>query len=210
MSDPFAGLPLGHFAAILADPPWQFATRSPKGITSRSPEHHYRTMTDDQIMRLPVASLAARDALLFLWITGPKLVKGDHLPIVKAWGFEPTAMAFVWIKTRKGERDVLFFCLDSFHVGAGFTTRKNAEFCVLGRRGRPRRLSRSVDELIIAPRREHSRKPDEVYERIEQYTAGPYLELFARAERPNWTAWGDETTKFSAPNEGPDRATEST
>ena len=85
------------------------------------------------------------------------------------------------------------------HVGLGLTTRKNAEFCLLGRRGSCRRNSKSVREIILSPVRQHSRKPDEVYDRIEEYCDGPYLELFARQERPGWTAWGNETTKFNEP-----------
>ncbi len=77
------------------------------------------------------------------------------------------------------------------------TTRANIELCWLGRRGNPIRLDKGVRELIVAPRREHSRKPDEVFERIERYCAGPYLDLFARQRRPGWTVWGDQVDKFS-------------
>lgn len=85
-----------------------------------------------------------------------------------------------------------------FHVGLGLTTRKNAEFVLLGRRGNAKRLAKDVRELILSPRREHSRKPDEMYSRVERYCAGPYLELFARQPRPGWDSWGNETTKFEA------------
>ena len=78
----------------------------------------------------------------------------------------------------------------------GHTTRQNAEYVVLGRRGKPRRLCKDVHQLIIQPRREHSRKPDEFYARVERYCTGPYLELFARQRRPGWTAWGNELDKF--------------
>jgi N6-adenosine-specific RNA methylase IME4 len=78
-------------------------------------------------------------------------------------------------------------------------TRKNSEPCLLARRGNPRRLSRSVQELIVAPRREHSRKPDEIYERIERYASGPFVELFARQSRRGWSSWGDEVGKFDSP-----------
>ena len=81
-------------------------------------------------------------------------------------------------------------------MGTGFTTRKNTEDCLLGRRGRPPIKARDVRELIVSPRRKHSQKPDEQYERIERLVDGPYLEIFARQRRPGWTAWGDELDKF--------------
>jgi N6-adenosine-specific RNA methylase IME4 len=83
------------------------------------------------------------------------------------------------------------------HVGLGLTTRKNAEFCLLARRGNARREAKNVREIIMSPVREHSRKPDEACARVQRYCAGPYLELFARQERPGWTVWGNETAKFS-------------
>jgi N6-adenosine-specific RNA methylase IME4 len=83
-----------------------------------------------------------------------------------------------------------------FRFGPGLTTRKNCEFVILGKRGQPKRLARDVFELVVAPRREHSRKPDEVYLRIQRYCAGPRLELFARESRPGWTPRGDEPTRF--------------
>jgi N6-adenosine-specific RNA methylase IME4 len=82
-------------------------------------------------------------------------------------------------------------------MGTGFSTRKNAEVCWLGHRGRPQRKSKAVRELIVAPRREHSRKPDEIYSRIEALCDGPYLELFARQRWPGWTCFGDESGKFA-------------
>ena len=81
-------------------------------------------------------------------------------------------------------------------MGNGYGTRQNSEICWLGRRGSPRRKAKDVRELIIAQRREHSRKPDEQYERIEALCAGPYVELFARQRRPGWTAWGDQIDHF--------------
>lgn len=193
--DPFNGLPHGHYACIVADAAWDFKVRSAKGA-DRSPD--YQTMDLRDIQALPVVDLAARNSHLFFWITGPMLVQGAHIPIMRAWGYEPTAIAFTWVKTRKHENAALFLCPDSFHVGLGYTTRKNAEFCILGRRGAPKRLSKSVRELIIAPRREHSRKPDEFYDRVRAYCSGPYLELFSRQIRPAFDAWGNQVGMFGA------------
>ena len=117
---------------------------------------------------------------------------------MRAAGFKPTAIAFTWVKLRPREPDSPFlYPRSSFNFGPGLTTRKGTELCVLGRRGSPKRLSTSVRELIIAPRREHSRKPDEFYDRVQQYAAGPYLELFARQRRPGWASWGNEVDRFA-------------
>ena len=79
----------------------------------------------------------------------------------------------------------------------GYWTRANSEVCLLATRGKPKRVNADVRQAIIAPSREHSRKPDGIHERIERLVAGPYLELFARQQRPGWTAWGNETEKFT-------------
>lgn len=196
-TDPFAGLPLRHYGAIAADPPWSYACFSEKG-KGRSADRHYTTMVVSEIERLPVGKLAARDAHLFLWITGPCLVRGMHIPIMRAWGFNPSAMVFVWLKPKRSALKSGKFFLDEtlFAMGMGHTTRQNAEFVILGRRGSPRRLRKDVHQLIIEPRREHSRKPDALFARVETYCTGPYLELFAREHRPGWDCWGNETEKF--------------
>lgn len=193
-------LPAGPFACILADPPWHHASRSPKGQTSRSPSHHYRTMSLPEIKALPVASVAARDCHLFLWTTGP------HLPqafsVITAWGFRYSSLAFVWVKRRKtlGDADdsMLFMDRRDVFTGMGYTTRQNAEVVLLGRRGSPKRLARDIHQIIVAPRQEHSRKPAEAYSRIARYCPGPRLEMFARQSREGWATWGDEATKFDA------------
>lgn len=193
-----ADLPQKHFGAILADPPWFFRTTT-DFVSRRDPRHHYAggVMSVQQIEAMPVAALAAPVGChLFLWATGPCLPIA--LNVMAAWGFKYSGVAFTWIKLKKTSAQLrLVTMMDSeFHVGLGFTTRKNAEFCLLGRRGNARRVAKDVRELIIAPRREHSRKPDEVHGRIERYCAGPYLELFARESHPGWTTWGDEASKF--------------
>lgn len=148
-----------------------------------------------EIAALPVADVVADDCILFLWITGPFLAIGAHLPIMKAWGFKPSGMGFTWIKLNP-KAPTLFFVRQDLAMGGGFTTRKNAEFCLIGKRGRSVRLDAGVHEVIISPRREHSRKPDEARERIERYCSGPRLNMFARQSRPGWESWGMEATKF--------------
>jgi N6-adenosine-specific RNA methylase IME4 len=171
--------------AILADPPWPFRVRSPKG-EGRSVCRHYRILTIDEIKAFPVADMAAADSWLFLWSTTPLLPVA--LDVIAAWGFTYSGTAFAWVKLNKSGV--------GFHMGMGFTARKNVELCLLGRRGNPRILAHDVRELIVAPVREHSRKPDEVHERIERLVVGPYLELFARNRRPGWISVGDEVDRF--------------
>jgi N6-adenosine-specific RNA methylase IME4 len=193
MSSPFAHLQKGY-RVIAADPPWHFKSNS-ASKPGRNAIGHYACMSLDDIAALPVASLAADDSVLFLWITGPFMAIGAHVPLMKAWGFKPSGMGFVWIKLNPKAAS-LFFLEDDLAMGGGFTTRKNAEFCLIGKRGRSVRQNAGVHEVIIDPRREHSRKPDQFFERVQSYSDGPYLELFGRQSRPGWDVWGNESTKF--------------
>lgn len=187
----FQGLKQAHYRAILADPPWSFRTRSPAGLDGRP--QHYSRMSLAEIKDLPVGEISAPDAHLFLWVTGPHLLQA--FDVISAWGFTYSAVAFTWVKVKKSHVGPV--AEGDLHCGMGYTTRKNAEFVLLGRRGSPKRLAKDVREIVLSPVREHSRKPDAVAQRIERYCAGPYLELFARAERSGWTVWGNETTKFA-------------
>lgn len=173
-----------RYHAILADPPWRFATYSPKG-KGRSAEAHYDCMPHADIAAVSVP--AADDCLLFLWTTKPLLPQA--LGIIAAWGFEYKTIAFTWVKSRKNTSSV---SSDDHPIGTGYWTRANPELCLLGSRGKPRRLSRSVRELIVSPRREHSRKPDEIYARIEALCEGPYLEMFSRFPREGWDRFGNQ------------------
>lgn len=197
----FDGLPRGQFAAIVADPPWHFRARTALQMSNwtsrRDVEKHYRVMGVDDIAALPVRDLAAKDAHLFLCTTGPCLRQAFDM---EAWGFRYSAVAFTWVKLKRSHNPLQLRVLPTadgdLHVGLGLTTRKNAEFVLLGRRGNARRIAKNVREIILAPVREHSRKPDELFARVQAYCAGPYLELFARTRREGWTAWGNETGKF--------------
>jgi N6-adenosine-specific RNA methylase IME4 len=173
--------PPKHYKVIYADPPWSFATYSRKG-KGRSPEAYYDCMALPEIGALPVARWAADDCVLFLWTTDPLLDKAFE--IIKAWGFTYKTVGFYWAKlNNRGD----------FFTGLGFWTRANPELCLLATRGHPHRRRADVRKLIVSPRREHSRKPDEAYERIEALCDGPYLEMFARFPRPGWDSWGIET-----------------
>lgn len=197
--DPFPGLPRHHFAAIYADPPWNFRVYSKRTQlqwgSRRDAERFYDVMSVEDVAALPVHTLAAEDANLFLWVTGPHLPQAFR--VMAAWGFDYSGSGFVWIKTKRSIEPGTPVSERDLHVGLGFTTRKNAEFCLLGRRGRSNRVARDVREIILSPVREHSRKPDEARTRIERYCAGPYLELFARDRAPGWQAWGDQVDHFA-------------
>jgi N6-adenosine-specific RNA methylase IME4 len=175
-----------RYKVIYADPPWTFATYSRKG-KGRSPEAYYDCMSLAEIKALPVADWAADDCVLLLWATDPMLEKAFE--IIKAWGFTYKTVGFYWAKTKKPE---LFYNDRSFFMGLGFWTRANPEPCLLATRGHPHRRRADVPKLIVSPRREHSRKPDEVYDRIEALCEGPFLEMFARFSRPGWDRWGSE------------------
>lgn len=192
------GLPYRHFRAVHADVPWRFEAYSEKG-EEKSAQAHYDCMSLSDIMRLPVEAHTADDCHLFFWVTGPFLSTGQHVPIMRAWGFEPTAMAFVWLKlNERWHPQWLCYMQDAmWFFGQGHTTRQNAEYVVLGRKGSPERRSASVRQIITAPLREHSRKPDETFARIERYCEGPYLDLFGREQRPGWIVRGNEANKFN-------------
>lgn len=201
MSDPFADLARNHYGAILADPPWDWRSwgRS-RGLTngntatSREVCRHYDLMDASSIGLLPVSDLCAPDAILFMWATWPMMP--EALEVIKAWGFTYKTCAFDWMKANNTQPS--FFQEEvPAQVGMGYWTRSNTEPCLLATRGKPKRLNADVRQGIIAPRREHSRKPDGVHDRVQRLVAGPYLELFARQKRPNWDVWGNQTDKFA-------------
>lgn len=184
------GLPVEHYGCIVADPPWAFKTWSEKNQT-RSASNHYGVMTLEDIQALPVKHLAADNALLFLWVTNPMLQQG--LDTIRAWGFDYSTVAFSWAKATKSSDPTW---APKWHFGMGYWTRSNVELVLLGVRGKPKRINADVRQLITAPVREHSRKPDEVYAGIERLCEGPRLELFGRQSREGWTVRGNQSTKF--------------
>ncbi len=177
----------GPFGVIYADPPWHFATRSAKG-DGRSASQHYAVTSLDHLKAIPVWLWCLPDCALFMWTTDTHL---EHaLDLIRAWGFTYKTVAFTWAKIDRAGT--------GWFLGMGYWTRANPEMCLLATRGRPVRGARDVRQLIRAPIREHSRKPDRVASDIERLVpAGPYLEMFARTSRPGWTAWGDEVERFA-------------
>jgi N6-adenosine-specific RNA methylase IME4 len=184
--------PRSYYSLIYADPPWTFATYSAKG-KGRSAEAHYDCMTLEGIKSLPVAEWAADNCVLLLWATDPLLERAFE--VIRAWGFTYKTVGFYWAKLNKSAGQ-LHFDERSFFTGLGFWTRANPEQCLLATRGHPKRLAGDVRKLVVSPRREHSRKPDLIYDRIEALCPGPYLEMFARSSRPKWESWGTEAGLF--------------
>ncbi len=181
----FADIPRGHYGVILADPPWHYEVWA-EG-SSRNASSKYGLMSWEAIAALGVTDLAADDCALLCWVTWPMLER--CLAVIEAWGFTYKTLGFVFVKTNANGNGLAW--------GMGYYTRANPEPCLLATRGAPKRLYADVHSVIVAPRREHSRKPDEVYERIERLMPGPYLELFARQERPGWDSFGNEVGKFA-------------
>lgn len=181
-----------RYSVIYADPPWRFNNYSAKG-EGRNAVAHYPCMAFRDLFALPIGAAARDDCVLFLWATDPLLPQA--LELISAWGFAYKTVGFYWAKLNKSASPASFGPGD-FFTGLGYWSRANVEQCLLATRGRPRRLAKDVKRLVVAPRREHSRKPEEVYERIERLTAGPYLELFARESRPGWDSWGHQSDLF--------------
>lgn len=179
-------LPQGPFGCVLADPPWSFKTWSGKtGTPHRTANDHYITTETGKLCDIPVADVCAKDCALFMWVVDSHIA--DAIDLGRAWGFEIKTRAFTWRKlTVNG----------TAKIGMGYWTRKQTEMCLLFTRGKPKRKDKGVREIIDAPRREHSRKPDEQYDRIQRLVDGPYLELFARQAWPGWDAWGNQVDKF--------------
>jgi len=173
------------FRTILADPPWRFANRTGK----MAPEHRrlsrYATMELPEIKALPVSDIVAEPAHLYLWVPNALLPEG--LDVMKCWGFEYKSN-LIWHKVRKDG--------GSDGRGVGFYFRNVTELVLFGVRGKNARTlspGRRQVNLVASQKREHSRKPDEIYDLIESCSPGPFLELFARDTRKGWVGWGNQS-----------------
>lgn len=174
---------------IYADPPWEYKVWSKETGSKRSAVSHYNVLNKVDIQKIPIQNICADNCVLFLWVTAPMLLEG--LELIKKWGFEYKTFGFTWIKQNK-KSDTLFW-------GMGYYTRANAELCLLATRGKPlKRVSRSIHQVVISKIREHSRKPDEVRERIvELFGDVPRIELFSRQTFQGWDCWGNEVLYFN-------------
>ena len=167
------------YSIIYADPPWRYEMKKGQGVA----ENHYSTMGIEEICSLPVQEICEKNCALFLWVTFPQLPEAFR--VIKAWGFRYKTVAFVWTKLNRSGQGYFF--------GLGYLTRSNAEICLLATRGKPKRISKKVFQLIISPLQEHSKKPAEARKRIVELLGDlPRIELFARQRSPGWDAWGNE------------------
>lgn len=178
-----------RFATVLADPPWRFQNSTGKVAPEHRRLSRYGTMSLDDICDLPVADISSATAHLYLWTPNALLAEG--LEVMRAWGFTYKSN-IVWRKIRKDG--------GSDGRGVGFYFRNVTELVLFGIRGKNARTlkpGRTQVNYIESRKREHSRKPDELYPVIEACSPGPYLELFARGTRPGWYSWGDQADDYA-------------
>ncbi len=177
----------GKYTTVLADPPWRFTNRTGKIAPEHKRLSRYATLKTKDIKNLPVKDVLTENAHLYLWVPNALLKEG--LEVLESWGFTYKTN-LIWHKIRKdGEPD---------GRGVGFYFRNTTEMILFGIKGKMRTLQpgRSQVNIIKTRKREHSRKPDELYDIIEACSPGPYLELFARGKRLGWTMWGNETEDY--------------
>lgn len=181
-----------RFATVLADPPWRFVNRTGKVAPEHRRLSRYPTLSTDEICALPVAAHLAQTAHCYLWV--PNALLPDGLRVLEAWGFAYKAN-LVWHKVRKDG--------GSDGRGVGFYFRNVTELVLFGTRGKGARTlaaGRRQVNMIASRKREHSRKPDEQYPLIEACSPGPYLELFGRGVRRDWTVWGNQASDDYRPD----------
>ncbi|CDX26858.1 putative MT-A70 family protein [Mesorhizobium plurifarium] len=203
--------PTGGFKTMLIDFPWEFEHWSDKG-QGKAPQRHYDCLSIEEICSVPIDALMADDCAVFIWFTWPLMMEWAR--VIRALGLDYGGLGWEWLKYNPKTGKYAF--------GGGYGTRKNLEPCVLCMKGDPQLRQpiesdmlgpavvpvgvRSVRDFIEAmpldairqPRRVHSQKPDEQYERIETLFDGPYVELFSRADRPGWVSWGNQTGLLNA------------
>ena len=173
--------PNKKYNIIYADPAWYFKSYSSKG-EGRNATQHYDCMSISDICNLPISNISKNDCVLFIWVIDPMLPQA--LEVIKAWGFKYKTVAFTWVKENKSE---------GYFTGLGYWTRANPEMCLLATKGKPKRISKSVRQLVMDKRREHSRKPDRIRNDIVELCGDlPRIELFARQRVDGWEYWGNE------------------
>lgn len=171
------------YGVILIDPPWAFKTYGGSMVVPTQGEQPYTTMPLYQIAGLPIPDLLEKNGAVVLW-------DNDSIPhtlplLAEVWGLRvATKNLFIW---DKGER-----------IGMGYYTRKQGEVAHLLVRGKPKRKSASVRQIIREERRQHSRKPDGIHSRVMELFDGPYLEIFGRRHVEGWDVVGNEADKFDA------------
>ena len=176
-------LPNKKYNIIYADPPWNFVNWSKDLNVKGNPNKHYKTMSIEDIKKLPIKEIADDNCILFLWVTDPLL--NLQIPVIESWGFKFRTVGFYWIKKNKTN--------DNYFKGMGYWGRSNIEQCLLATKGRITRIGTNVEKLVVSERREHSRKPDCVRNKIIELCGDlPRIELFARNTTTGWDVWGNE------------------
>ena len=174
--------PKKKYNIIYADPAWHFKTYSDKG-NKRSAVRHYNCLDINDIYNLPVDTISDDDCILFMWAIDSMLP--EALETIKRWNFKFKTVAFTWAKSNKNNMRMF--------TGLGYWTRSNPEMCLLATKGKPKRVCKSVAQLVIDQRREHSRKPDRIRDNIVKLCGDlPRIELFARQRVEGWDCWGNE------------------
>ena len=177
------------YKIIYADPAWQYSDKR-TGAGKNNPngaggaEKHYNTMPTNEICSLPIKNISADNCMLFMWATSPLLP--DAFKVMEAWGFKYKTVGFVWAKTTN----------DGMKIrgdGIGNYTIQNAEFCLIGLKGKYWRNKTGVKQFILSPKQKHSQKPNDAKKRIMELCGDlPRIELFARQQTEGWDVWGNE------------------
>ena len=179
---------------IYADPPWQYGDkRTGKGKNNPNgaggAEKHYKTMKTEDICNLPIKDIASDNCMLFMWTTSPMMFESEK--VMKAWGFDYKTFGFVWVKMTNDMSKVR-------GDGIGNYTIQNAEYCLIGLKGKYWRNKTGVKQILLAPKQEHSKKPNEARKRILELCGDlPRIELFARQHADGWDCWGNEAPEES-------------
>jgi len=168
-----------QYKIIYADPAWDYRDKALAG--NRGASCKYPTMSLEEIKKLPVKDISYKDSFLFLWTTYPQLEVAFE--VIKSWGFEYKTVAFTWVKKNKN---------GSNFMGMGWYSRANAEVCLVAKRGKPKVISHSVRQIVESIPEEHSKKPDEVRDRIVRLCGNlSKIELFATRKYKTWDSWGN-------------------
>ena len=169
------------YQIIYADPPWRFKNYNDK-TAKKWVGKHYPCMTTEDICQLPIQEMADKDCVLFIWATFPRLP--DCLEVIKRWGFTYKTLGFNWYKENQDR---------GFFFGMGYWTRSNTEICLLATRGKPKRASTGVFQIIRYPKLRHSEKPPIIRDKIVELMGNlPRIELFSRHKTKGWDVWGNE------------------
>jgi len=187
--------PKKKYKIIYADPPWKYytITKDSNIDWNHAVDLQYETMEIDEIKKLPVKQISDDICMLFLWVTFPNLQEG--LDVIKAWGFKYKTLGFAWVKTSSNNNQPR-------NDGMGFYTRSNCEVCLIGVKGKSLVINHGISNTILAPRKQHSQKPNQIRDKIVKLCGDlPRIELFARTKVHGWDVWGNDPKLENKPLE---------